>query len=78
MKKLRKFDPIDRDIVRVLRNARLSVTPTRIAESIHIHPATAKKRIEKLEKANIVNCQQVGNRKKCLLNRKVAEKFDYF
>jgi len=65
-----KFDPIDRDILKALSKSRLRVTPTKIARAINIHPATAKRRIEILNKKKHVDCKFRGNRLMCKIKKK--------
>ncbi len=57
-----KFDPTDREILRILSKARLSATPSKIARAINIHPSTAKRRVKKLSKQGLVNLKSRGNR----------------
>lgn len=75
----RRFDPIDRDIVRALAPLRRPVTPTKVARTIGIHPATAKSRIENMwKKDKILNCKYKGNRLMCKVNREQMNKTKFF
>lgn len=65
----RKFDPIDRDIIRALMYTPYRVTPSQIARSIGIHPETAIKRIRKLQSAGMVTCVKKGNRTYCRIKK---------
>ena len=56
------FDPIDREILRVLSKARMSATPSKIARTINIHPSTAKVRVQRLSKQGLVELKSRGNR----------------
>ncbi|MBI2632621.1 hypothetical protein HYW75_06455 [Candidatus Pacearchaeota archaeon] len=65
-----KFHPIDRDIIRSIRDNRLASTPSKIARTIGIHPVTAQKHIEKLSKQGYLDCKTKGNRTYCKVNEK--------
>lgn len=60
--KSKKFDPIDKEILRVLAEAKLRATPAKIANTINIHPATAKIRIKKLSDIGLLDIKMRGNR----------------
>ncbi len=60
--KTKKFDPTDREILRVLSKAKLRATPSKIANAINIHPSTAKSRVEKLSNMGLVDLKLRGNR----------------
>ena len=60
--KSKKFDPTDKEILRVLSNAKLRATPSKIADTINIHPSTAKSRVERLSKMGLVDLKLRGNR----------------
>lgn len=74
----KKFDPIDRDIIRSMDKVKLKVTPAKVAETIGVHPSTAKKRMENLEKRKIILCERKGNRMKCKLNKEKVKKTKFF
>lgn len=57
-----KFDPIDREILRVLSKAKLPATPCKVARTITIHPATAKVRMQKMSRMGLVKVKKRGNR----------------
>ncbi len=57
-----KFDPIDREILRVLSNAKMPATPCKVARTIVIHPATAKVRMQKMSRMGLLNIKKRGNR----------------
>lgn len=69
-----RFDPIDRDILRVLSKTKLSTTPSKIAEAIRIHPTTAKHRIQAMNKLKLINCKPRGNRLLCKANLGMIKK----
>lgn len=56
------FDPIDREMLRVLSRAKLPATPCKVARTITIHPATAKVRIKKMSKMGLLKFKKRGNR----------------
>lgn len=62
-----KLDPIDRDIIRLLKPLKLAVTPARIANKINVHPSTVQRRLKKLDDCNITKCVKRGNRTYCKL-----------
>ena len=64
----RKLDPIDRDIIRVLAPLRRGVTPSQVADSIGIHPSTAKLRMLRLWRKRLLDCRRKGNRLICKVN----------
>ncbi len=76
--KQKRFDPIDRDILRVLAGAKMPATPTKVARAIGIHPATARTRIENFRKEKIVDCKERGNRLMCKINRSAVSKRKFF
>lgn len=57
-----KLTPTDREIIRVLTGLKLRVTPAKIARTINVHPATVKKKLLVLDKANITVSMKRGNR----------------
>lgn len=61
-KKSFKLDPINKDILRVLLKAKMRATPSKIADTINIHPSTAKRRLSILSKEGLVNLKFRGNR----------------
>lgn len=74
----KKYDPIDREIVRVMTPLKRSVSPSKIASAIGIHPTTAKKRIERLRDDKVIDCNLKGKRMKCKINKKKAMDTDFF
>lgn len=68
MKNRDRLDPIDRDILRTLKNVKMRVTPSEVARSINIHPTTAKSRIEFLRDKDMIDCKERGNRWMCKIN----------
>lgn len=64
-----KIDPIDRDIMRAMSQLKLRVTPSKIASSISVHPATVQRRLVKLDKLKLTNSIKRGNRTYSKLNR---------
>lgn len=73
--KCAKFDPIDREIIRLLKPLKLAVTPAKIADKINVHPSTVQRRLKKLDECRITKCVKRGNRTYCKLqqNRKVRK-----
>jgi len=69
-----RFDPINRDILRALSTTQVKVTPSQVAKSIGIHPATAQRRISVLQQKNLVNCNLKGNRTYCKANINLIRK----
>ncbi|MBS3085306.1 hypothetical protein J4225_01320 [Candidatus Pacearchaeota archaeon] len=71
-----RLDPIDRDIIRTIVPLKLAVTPSKIAKTINVHPATVQSRLGKLDKAGITNCKKEGKHKmmKCRINPNWREK----
>lgn len=65
-----KYDPTNREIIRVLQNLKLAVTPARIARTITVHPTTVQNRLKELDKAGITQCSKKGNRTYCKINPK--------
>jgi len=57
-----KLDPIDVAILKSLMNTNVKVTPSQIADTINIHPATAKSRILELQERRLVNSFLRGTR----------------
>lgn len=65
-----RLDPIDREIIRVLEPLRLPVTPSKIAKTINVHPATVQSRLNRLDKLKITSCEKAGKNKRmsCMIN----------
>lgn len=74
MKRKTKFDPIDREILRVLSNAKMPATPCKVARTITIHPATAKVRMKKMSRMGLVNVKKRGNRMLVKANKAAIKK----
>lgn len=70
----RKFDPIDKEILRSLAKTRIRVTPSQIAKAINIHPTTAQRRLEKLTKMKLTSCKKIGNRTYCKAQKDIERK----
>jgi len=68
--KCKKLDPIDRDIIRLLKPLRLAVTPAKIADKIHVHPSTVQRRLKQLDDCKITKCIKRGNRTYCKIQNK--------
>ena len=67
---LPRFDPTDREILRVLKPLRLPVTPNKIAMAIKVHPTTVQNRLKIFDRANITFSKKRGNRTYSKLKRK--------
>ncbi len=66
----RPFHPYEENILRTLYKSNRSLTPTRIADIIGIHPVTAKKRINELKRRKFIICDDRGKRRYCKINKK--------
>lgn len=64
-KEKKKFDVYEDSILRTLSKIHKKVTPSEIAQYLKIHPNTAKKRIESLEKKGYVKCKLEGKKRYC-------------
>lgn len=65
-----RLDPIDREIIRVLQPLKLPVTPSKIAKTITVHPATVQNRLKRLNKLGITHCEKNGKNKRmnCMIS----------
>jgi len=72
--KCKKLDPIDRDIIRLLKPLKLAVTPAKIASKINVHPSTVQRRLKNLDDCNITKCVKRGNRTYCKLQKTARSK----
>ncbi len=69
-----RFDPTDREILRVLSRAKMPATPCKIARTITVHPATAKVRIQKMSRMGLLNIKKRGNRMMVRANKAAIRK----
>jgi predicted transcriptional regulator len=69
-----RLDPTNREIIRVLKDLKLAVTPSKIAQTITVHPTTVQNRLKDLDKAGITQCNKKGNRTYCKINPKWRKK----
>ncbi len=69
-----KLDPIDREIIRLLKPLKLAVTPAKIADKINVHPSTVQRRLKKLDDCHITKCVKRGNRTYCKLKKSSRNK----
>ena len=69
-----RFDPIDREIIRSMKDLKLRVTPSKIANTINVHPSTVKNRLKALDKARITDSIKRGNRTLTKLRRPIKKK----
>lgn len=69
-RKIKPLHPIDKEILRAMARIRIRATPSRIANTIGIHPTTAQRRIKSLTRKKLTKCQKVGNRTYCKLRRR--------
>ncbi|MBS3105194.1 helix-turn-helix transcriptional regulator [Candidatus Woesearchaeota archaeon] len=57
-----KYPPFEKSILEYLENTRIGLTHTQIARLTHMHPATSKVKIQKLEEDGLISSEKIGKR----------------